>query len=96
MAERLYVASKKGLLIYERAAKGWRHASTAFIGLPVSLSLASPDNKTVFAGLNLWHFGTKLHRSTDGGATWTELQAPKFAKEEGGDTDAKASTVNGI
>ncbi len=96
MAERLYVASKKGLLIYQRDAKRWRHASTAFIGSPVSLSLASPDNKTVFAALNLGHFGTKLHRSTDGGVSWTELATPKFPKEDGGDKDAKAPTVNGI
>ncbi len=97
MAERLYVASRKGLLIYERGAKaGWRHASTAFIGSPVTMVLASPDNRTIFAGLNLGHFGTKLHRSTDGGASWTEMPVPSFPKIEGGDKDAKAPAVSAI
>ena len=37
-------------------------------GQPVSMMLASKDNKTIFAALNLGHFGVKLHRSTDGGS----------------------------
>jgi photosystem II stability/assembly factor-like uncharacterized protein len=96
MAERLYISSRKGLLIYQRGPSGWTHASTAFLGSPVSMSLASADNKTVFAALNLGHFGTKLHRSTDGGATWTELTPPQFPKVEGGDKDAKAPAVSAI
>jgi len=96
MAERLYVASKKGLLTYMRDKAGWRHADTAFLGSPVSQVLASPDNKTIFAALYLGHFGVKLHRSTDGGKNWTELEPPKFPKVEGGDKDAKAPTVNGV
>ncbi|MSO72289.1 MAG: hypothetical protein EXQ84_01585 [Rhodospirillaceae bacterium] len=97
MANRLYVASRKGLLIYERGAKaGWRHATTAFRGSPVTMVLASRDNRTIFAGLNLGHFGTKLHRTTDDGASWTELPAPSFPKVEGGDKDAKAPAVSAI
>jgi photosystem II stability/assembly factor-like uncharacterized protein len=96
MAQRLYVASRKGLLIYERDASSWRHASTAFLGSPVSMALASPDNQTIFAALNLGHFGTKLHRSTDAGTTWTELQPPQFPKVEGGDKDVKAPAVSAI
>jgi len=96
MARRLYVASRKGLLTYEQGKSGWSHTSTAFLGSPVSMVLASPDHQTVFAALNLGHFGTKLHRSTDGGATWTELEAPRFAKVEGGEKDEKAPTVNAI
>lgn len=96
MAKRLYVASRKGLLIYERGPGGWRHASTAFLGSPVSMVLASPDNATLFAALNLGHFGTKLHRSTDAGTTWAELQPPQFPKVEGGEKDAKAPAVTAI
>jgi len=96
MARRLYVASRKGLLTYEQGKSGWSHKSTAFIGSPVSMVQVSPDHRTVFAALNLGHFGTKLHRSADGGETWTELQAPKFEKVEGGEKDEKAPTVNAI
>ncbi len=34
---------------------------------------------TVYAALNLGHFGSKLHRSTDRGATWEELAVPSYA-----------------
>ena len=38
----------------------------------------------------------KLQRSTNAGASWTELTPPQFPKVEGGEKDAKAPTVNGI
>jgi photosystem II stability/assembly factor-like uncharacterized protein len=93
---RLHVATRKGLMIYERAPTGWTHLRTAFAGSPVSLSLASDDGRTVFAALNLGHFGTKLHRSDDGGATWTELAPPAFPKVESADATEKPPAVVGI
>ena len=33
----------------------------------------------VYAALNLGHFGSKLHRSDDRGATWTEVGVPSYA-----------------
>jgi hypothetical protein len=92
--DRLHVATRKGLMTYARGPGGWRHAATAFLGSPVSLSLASADGRTVFAALNLGHFGTKLHRSDDGGAAWTELAPPAFPKAE--TADEKAPAVAGI
>ncbi len=96
MAERLYIASRKGLMTYEQTGNVWRHVATAFLGSPVSMVLVSPDHRTLFAALNFGHFGTKLHRSTDGGTTWTELQAPQFPKQDGGEKDEKAPAVNAI
>lgn len=96
MAQNLYVASRKGLLTYQRGAKGWTHKATDFLGSPVSMVLVSPDRQTIFVALNLGHFGTKLHRSTDGGGSWTELTAPQFPKVEGGEKDEKAPAVNAI
>src|SRR5256885_2187188 len=96
MAERLYIGTRKGLMIYGRNGKGWVHKSTAFLGSPVSIMLVSPDNKTVFAALNLGHFGVKLHRSTDGGESWAELAPPAFPKQEGGENDPKAPAVSQI
>ncbi|MSO73467.1 MAG: exo-alpha-sialidase [Rhodospirillaceae bacterium] len=93
MADHLYLSTRKGLMIYARNGKGWVHKSSVFLGSPVSISLTSADNNTVFAALNLGHFGVKLHRSTDGGATWTEVSPPAFPKVEGGDKDEKAPAV---
>ena len=77
----LYVSTRKGLMIYERSGSDWKLANLAHRGSPVSITLPSKDGKTVFAALNLGHFGVKLHRSDDGGATWTELQPPRYPKE---------------
>jgi len=96
MADHLYVSTRKGLMIYTRDGKGWTHKTTAFLGSPVTMVLPSADNTTIFAALNLGHFGTKLHRSDDGGTTWKELQPPAFPKVEGSEASEKAPTVNGI
>ena len=55
-----------------------------FVGEPVSAVLADRRDGTVYVALNLGHFGQKLHRSTDGGATFTEIAAPMYPpKPEG-------------
>ncbi len=96
MADHLYVSTRKGLMIYTHRGESWVHTSTAFTGSPVTLTLASPDNRTVFAALNLGHFGVKLHRSTDAGASWTEITPPMFPKVESSEADAKAPAVSQI
>jgi len=39
-----------------------------------------PDRRdgTLYAALNLGHFGVKLRRSADGGASWEEVAAPEY------------------
>jgi hypothetical protein len=96
MASHLQIATRKGLFFYKRNGSEWHHASTAFLGDPVTMVLSSPDSKTVFAALNLGHFGTKLHRSIDGGKTWTELTPPQFPKVDGGEKDDEAPAVSQI
>jgi hypothetical protein len=76
----LHVASRKGLFTgrEDGAGGGWRFGPPAFLGEPVSAVLADPRDGALYAALRLGHFGVKLHRSDDGGATWTELPAPAF------------------
>lgn len=75
---RLLVATRKGLLTFEDGSGGWALTETAFPGEPVTSVLSDRRDGAVYAALNLGHFGVKLHRSDDGGANWTELQAPAF------------------
>jgi hypothetical protein len=74
----MLVGSRKGLLIFEPEAKGWALARQAFLGQPVSMAMHDPRDGALYAALNLGHFGAKLHRSDDGGATWTEIGVPAF------------------
>jgi hypothetical protein len=72
------VATRKGLFSVERAAVGWRIAGAAFVGDNVTLSLADPRDGSWYAALDHGHFGVKVHRSRDRGATWTEIAAPAY------------------
>lgn len=83
MSERLYVATRKGLFVMQRRGRGdWAPTrppgATAFLGEPVTMVL--PDNRdgTVYAALNLGHFGVKLWRCRAGGEAWEECAVPVY------------------
>jgi len=79
MSDRLYAATRKGLFEFRRNGGGWNVKSTTFMGSPVSMMLADPRDGALYAALDLGHFGVKLHRSDDGGSSWTEIAAPSYA-----------------
>lgn len=83
MEQRALISTRKGLFIYVRENKGWRLAQSHFAGSPVTLALADPRDGALYAALNLGHFGPKLHRSDDRGASWQEIAVPAFPKGEG-------------
>lgn len=94
MSERLHVATRKGLFEFARTRSGWDIVDTAFLGDPVSAVRAVGD--TVFAALDLGHFGAKLWRKAGNGA-WEEVAAPAFPpKPEGLDDDPHPWTLGRI
>ncbi len=78
MKQSLWVATRKGLFSLNRS-NAWRLGTPAFLGDPVTMVLDDPRDGTVYAGLNLGHFGVKLHRSTDRGVSWEERGVPSYA-----------------
>lgn len=77
--QRILVATRKGLFIYNRASNdAWTIQQRAFVGDPVSMVLHDQRDDTLYAALALGHFGSKLHRSDDQGATWQEIATPAF------------------
>ena len=74
----LLVATRKGLFDVRGAGSQWQIAALHFAGEPVSQVLADPRDGAWYAALRLGHFGVKLHRSTDQGASWQEIAAPAF------------------
>ncbi len=82
-ASQLLISTRKGLFVAEPAGAGYRVARAAFVGDNVSLALVDPRGTrgprgTWYAALDHGHFGVKLHRSDDGGATWTEIATPAY------------------
>jgi hypothetical protein len=79
---KLYVGTRKGLFITGARSIGKPH----FLGDPVSMVLPDRDG-TLYAALNLGHFGVKLRRSADGGKTWEEVAAPEYPPQPAASTD---------
>ena len=81
MQSKLFVATRKGLFTLEQDPAGtppWRITATCFLGDPVTMLLPVAHTRQVFAALDHGHFGVKLHRSNDAGASWTEVGAPEY------------------
>ena len=79
----LLIASRKGLFTADRAAFAgqagdWQVSSHHFHGDAVTQVLADPRDGAWYVALRLGHFGVKMQKSMDRGATWTEIAAPAF------------------
>lgn len=82
MADRAYIATRKGLFELIRGAQGWQLRDKHFYGEPVSMVLHDARDGALYAALNLGHFGAKLHRR-DAGGEWKEVAVPVYpAKPE--------------
>lgn len=79
---KLYVGTKKGLFV----VRGGRIGTPHFLGDPVSMVLPDRDG-TLYAALNLGHFGVKLRRSANGGKKWEEVAAPEYPPQPEGTED---------
>ncbi len=84
MADRMLVATRKGLLSFERTSGGWRLTRNDFPGVSVTAALADARAGALYAALKHGHFGSKLHRSDDHGRTWSELPVPAFPEDAAG------------
>lgn len=89
MSDTLFVGTRKGLFIFERSNGKWSLQRSEFIGVQVPIVLHDPRNNTVSAALDHGHFGTKMHKSTDGGQSWTEITAPAYPEKPDDAPDVK-------
>ncbi len=78
MSTTLILGTKKGLLVVEKGARAWRTRPLQHAGIHVSYAWNDARTDTLWAALGHGHWGGKLSKSTDGGATWTEVAAPKY------------------
>lgn len=81
MSTRCHIATRKGLFTVERGASGWSIARASFLGDNCTLVMHDPRNGELLAALDHGHFGVKMHRSRDAGATWQEMAAPKYPEK---------------
>ncbi|HEY3519980.1 MAG TPA: exo-alpha-sialidase, partial [Rhodanobacteraceae bacterium] len=80
MSDLLLVSTRKGLFVLERGKGAWRIARREFLGDNVALAMSDPRDGSWYAVLDLGHFGNKLQRSIDHGATWNECAVPAYGE----------------
>ncbi|HYD59601.1 MAG TPA: exo-alpha-sialidase [Noviherbaspirillum sp.] len=95
MNDRALVATRKGLFEVTRGAGGWTIHEAGFLGEPVSMVLHDRRDGTVYAALNVGHFGVKLHRRDLGSEIWTEIAVPSYPPqaERGTDVEWKLTMI---
>ena len=76
--KRLLAGTRKGLILLEKKGGSFSVSAEYFQGIPVSMVYCDPRTNAWWAALDHGHWGIKLHRSDDLGATWTEWPAPKY------------------
>jgi hypothetical protein len=85
MAGRLLVSTRKGLFCLGPSGRGrWQVERVCFLGDNVTLTLPDPRDGLWYAALDHGHFGAKLHRSPDRGATWEEVGVPAYPEPPAG------------
>ena len=81
MSDRLFVATRKGLFQIGRSGSGsWDIVRRDFLGDNVNIVAVDTREGRIFSSLDHEHFGTKLHRSDDGGNSWTEIEGSHISR----------------
>jgi hypothetical protein len=78
MSDTLYLGTRKGLFTLRKEQSGWKIDHVDFVGHPVTMLLEDHRDGVLYACLTLGHFGSKLHRSNDGGKDWEEVAVPMY------------------
>ncbi len=81
MTDRMHVATRKGVFTFHRRDGRWEAGPPAFLGAPATAVLQAADG-ALYAALRHGHFGVKMHRSEDDGASWVEMAAPAMPPED--------------
>lgn len=81
MSDLIVLGTRKGTLILDRVDGRWQARPIAHPGVSVSYAARDPRDGTLWAALDHGHWGPKMSRSRDGGATWED--APSIAYPEG-------------
>lgn len=78
MANTILLGTRKGTVIVERTASGWRPRPIMHQGIPVCYVTKDPRDGTLWASLDHGHWGPKLSRSRDNGETWEDVLSLKY------------------
>ena len=78
MAEQILVGTRKGTFIVDKSSGRWRPKLAGHAGQGCNFVARDPSTGTLWAALGHGHWGAKLSRSDDGGATWRDASQVKY------------------
>jgi photosystem II stability/assembly factor-like uncharacterized protein len=78
MSNLILLGTRKGTVIFDRVGASWRPRPIAHAGIPVCYATRDPRDGTLWAALDHGHWGPKLSRSRDGGASWQDAASIKY------------------
>ncbi|MFN7131004.1 MAG: WD40/YVTN/BNR-like repeat-containing protein, partial [Myxococcales bacterium] len=78
MSDQLILGTRKGTLVLELRGGTWRARPIAHPGVSISYAAKDPRDGTLWSSLDHGHWGPKLSRSRDGGATWEDAPTPRY------------------
>ncbi|MCK6471821.1 MAG: exo-alpha-sialidase [Planctomycetes bacterium] len=94
MSKKIWAATRKGVFEIVRGKGGWAIRKVHFPAQNCSMLLPDRRDGALYAALGHGHFGVKLHRSDNGGKSWTEITSPAYPKQPEGE-DAEWKTYFG-
>ena len=78
MPNSILLGTRKGTVILERKNSQWQPQPIRHEGIPVCYAAHDPRDGTLWASLDHGHWGPKLSRSRDAGATWQDVSPVKY------------------
>jgi BNR/Asp-box repeat len=78
MSNMILLGTRKGTVIVDRLNSTWQPRPIEHAGIPVCYAARDPRDGTLWVSLDHGHWGPKLSRSHDGGATWQDVLSLKY------------------
>ncbi len=78
MQERIWIGTRKGTFVAENLSGNWKVRLAGHAGVGVNYVAEDPYTGTLWAALGHGHWGAKLSKSKDGGATWEDASQVKY------------------
>lgn len=78
MSNMILLGTRKGTVIFDRVNSVWQARPIAHAGISVCFAARDPRDGTLWASLDHGHWGPKLSRSHDNGATWEDVSSLKY------------------
>ena len=78
MSKMILAGTRKGTVIFDRVDGAWLPRPIVHAGIPVCYAARDPRDGTLWASLDHGHWGPKLSRSRDGGASWEDITSVKY------------------